>query len=128
MIRDAQVRAEIAASWTSIRKLSKTSHFDKRGPFWEWRIHMWPTELINLPLVLAYCSLEEVLDQLVAEGISDVNAARSILECSRRDLHCRGRTIHWLIEAEWCGTSSPMRGYLSRGQRPSASSRQSKMN
>lgn len=28
----------------------------------------WPKELINLPLVLAYCSLEEVLGQLVQEG------------------------------------------------------------
>ena len=58
-------RSEIAAAWATIRRLMKSGNavtsWGANASFFE----RWPVELINLPLVLAYCSLEEALDQLI---------------------------------------------------------------
>src|SRR5258706_9829405 len=67
MIQDAQARSDIVAAWATIRHLSKTGNSVMLPPSYPSFFERWPVALINLPLVLAYCSLEDVLDQLVVE-------------------------------------------------------------
>ena len=65
MISNSTVRAEIARSWDAIRRLTHW-HRILLAPNGMTIIETPPEELSNLPLVLAYALLDQVLNELVA--------------------------------------------------------------
>jgi hypothetical protein len=67
MIRDAQRKAEIKQQWAALKKLcQESSSFALVGGGVQFNT---PDEHFNLPLLLAYSVLDEVLSELIAEGV-----------------------------------------------------------
>src|SRR5476649_519121 len=71
MINDPTKMQEIAAEWSAIRVLCNDSHRQAMLSSGVYINETPPSELYNLPLVLAYAVLDEVLGALIAEGVFD---------------------------------------------------------
>jgi hypothetical protein len=78
MIKDPNVRAEIDHEWTTVRVLTSLNRtriipslIADETP---------PDEFYNLPLVLAYCALDDALKQLCIEGV---------FSCTKNNLSAR---------------------------------------
>lgn len=65
MIRDPQARSEIAQEWTAVRKLCASSHRQWRSSGGSFIIETPPESLYNLPFLLAYAVLDQVLGELI---------------------------------------------------------------
>ena len=67
MIHNRQTKSDIAQDWSVVRKLcnaAKTSFLPGYGVI----VNEPPKEIYNLPLVLAYAVLDQVLNELIAQG------------------------------------------------------------
>lgn len=80
MIADAESAVVLRQHWNTVRQLTSASHRQVQipgGPF----INETPAdEFFNLPLVLAYGVLDEVLDELIAQRTFRRSAGRQTLE------------------------------------------------
>ena len=64
---DSAVKSDIARQWTALRKLCRSSHRQGIAPG-VFINETPPEEIYNLPLVLAYAVLDEVLSALISQG------------------------------------------------------------
>jgi len=70
MIADPNIRAEIAQEWQTVQTLCRPDRtYVAGGPAPVIITEAASDEHYNLPLVLAYAVLDEVLDALIAQGV-----------------------------------------------------------
>jgi hypothetical protein len=79
MIADRNVKSEIAQEWAALRRLCAASHRQYQsegGPF----INETPPEsFYNLPFLLAYAVLDQVLGELIDQGTFQCQKRRPLL-------------------------------------------------
>jgi hypothetical protein len=68
MIRDPDVKAEIQQDWAGVRKLCEFVHRCYMMPGMGVINETRPDDSYNIPLVLAYAVLDQVLNELIAQG------------------------------------------------------------
>lgn len=74
MIHDAAVRAEVSQSWATVRKMSSAIHRTALIPGQGFIAETRPLDSYNLPLLLAYAVLDQVLNELIAQGAFSCNS------------------------------------------------------
>jgi hypothetical protein len=90
MIRDPKAKADIAEQWAAVRKLCKASHRGYAVP--GLYINETPlAEHCNLPFVLAYAVLDQVLSILIEQGAFSCKGWKlgAKMEASRGPLYWR---------------------------------------
>ena len=68
MIRDPVARSEIAQQWTVVRRFCSGSHRQSQVPGGPFMIETPPESFYNLPFLLAFATLDQVLTELIAQG------------------------------------------------------------
>ncbi len=95
MIQDAAVRQSIVEQWATILRLCDPSHRQVQIPGGSFFNELRPGESYNVPLLLAYGALDQVLGQLIAEGrfISKARMLGARMEASRDVLPWRDYSL-----------------------------------
>ena len=99
MIRDQNEKDEIAKEWTTVKSLRRGGHGSivRGGTFVQFNP---PEGFRNLPLVLGYAVLDQVLDILISEGVfscsswmlgSKMEASETVLPWQNHTLVDAGR-------------------------------------
>ena len=68
MIRDAVTKSEIVRDWAVLRKLSSAVHRSWMSGGGDFINETRPEDSYNLPFLLAYAVLDQVLSELTAQG------------------------------------------------------------
>ena len=79
MIRDPQARSEIAREWAAIRKLCTGSHRQSQLDGGLFINETPPENFYNLPFLLAYAVLDQVLAELIDQGTIHWQKRRPLL-------------------------------------------------
>jgi hypothetical protein len=79
MITDPSVLASIRQQWTVVTRFCSGSHRQSQIPGGPFINETPPESFFNLPLLLAYAVLDQVLDELVAQGSVPKPTGRPLL-------------------------------------------------
>ena len=79
MIRDAQARRDIEQQWAVVRKFCSGSHRQWQMPGGPFINETPPESFYNLPFLLAYAVLDQVLTELIDQGTIQCSKKRPLL-------------------------------------------------
>ena len=79
MIADPSVLASLCQQWTVVTRFCSGSHRQYQIPGGPFINETPPESFFNLPLLLAYAVLDQVLDELIAQGSVPKPRGRSLL-------------------------------------------------
>jgi hypothetical protein len=68
MIKDPSILASIREQWTVVTRFCSGSHRQSQIPGGAFINETPPESFVNLPLLLAYAVLDQILDELIAQG------------------------------------------------------------
>jgi hypothetical protein len=79
MVRDPKARSHIAQEWAAVRKLCASSHRQSQIPGGPFMNETPPESFYNLPFLLAYAVLDQMLAELIDQGTIQCQKKRPLL-------------------------------------------------